>query len=551
MTPTLPSRLETPSQQYRTASTQTLLPPKTSPARFNYHPESAIALGRGLDPIRPTEPKRGAIDFTEIALDKGVPAFAFSMIYVRDDHEHRIASNIDVNVEASYLQYSAKTSIRSRNESAFNSTSVTAVARLSVDYGRWGLPASAKLTPEASSLLATDPKKFAQIYGTHYAAIENRGATLNATITLSSVSQSFKSKFELEFSGKGGWGGFSASASAMFATEAQRASKQNRISVDVSGAAGTNDFAFLRKAILELVSVEEDPWKAIQKALAEAVSSFDKNSAPPIAYTIASMADFGLDESILVPWEDKKATDLARLKEHWVVLSRDLQVIDEIEAKKHPLSRILDAKLISFYISQRPAGLERKSFLQDQHAACLDGRSYVVPPRMTLLHSLDWRSLDPPRVAFTTASPSYRFSADEIDLLIHSPVGSRLDKARRLSRDFAEETITVMYGIELLRPLLSWQLIAKVKDGDTLIWDEEPWGENFYIPWLHEPASKNEPMEMFFRRWASSARGSYSAEISYRLRDKLGGSYDYQFMTLKWSVSRNGTLESYEWKILS
>ena len=162
------------------------------PQFYFYYPHSALGLGLGFDPADTSVPKRPCIAGKKEPIDPGAVGTQFQMTYVKNWNQLNTAMRTDAKIDASYLTFKGNAEYTIDTSSAFEFNSITIVLRAWSDFGRWGLTADAKLIDEAHDDLQKDPRKFASKCGIRYVAIERRGATVSAVITLASVGTEFK-----------------------------------------------------------------------------------------------------------------------------------------------------------------------------------------------------------------------------------------------------------------------------------------------------------------------------------------------------------------------
>ena len=308
------------------------------PVVYQYDPRSSLSLGRGFSPNDVTTPKfPSCISFVAEALDSGPPTTVVNLTYVSSSEQLESSLRVDSKISAQYLTASASGSFSYDTTSLAKRNAITVVFTARTNFGRWGLKASPTLSDEVKPIVGDSPK-FEQKCGSRYVAIEERGASVSAVVTLLSVSQDDKASFNSEFSAGGGWGALSATAQLKFRDMAKKATNQDRISVQVvaTGGSGFGDLSSSVKTSLG----GDTGLAAVADALQSFISKFEVSNAVATEYRVASMEDFGWDPSHSKLWTDDKEENLRELADAFRSLQRRIVISEGIIKGTHPLSRI-------------------------------------------------------------------------------------------------------------------------------------------------------------------------------------------------------------------
>lgn len=294
------------------STAQNIIPGSGDPRTYKYYPGTVLALGLGFNPSDLGEPKKPCIIVNERSLDPGAPSTRLVAYYVRDANDFSFAANLDAKAEASALGEGASAHLNVDVSDVFNENSINVVLNATTDYGRWGLKPPVELTTDAQALLR-NPHKFAETCGTRYVAIEQRASAVGVLISISSVREDIKNSFEADVQAHGGIGVVSASGSAKFSAEVKRGLKQNRVKLQVfaTGGLGLSSLSGLVNGL----AGQDDPMQALSVGLSGFLDKFTKDNAAVYSFTVASMAQFGLDEGAIDPWTDLKESQLRELSE--------------------------------------------------------------------------------------------------------------------------------------------------------------------------------------------------------------------------------------------
>lgn len=258
---------------------------------YDFYPQTVFYLGAGFDPSNLTLAKPMVLNFTEQATSAGAEETSFGTSLVRNASQLKSALKVDLSIDASYLIFKGSASFSMDETATSSADSASIVLTASARYGRRVMK-DPQLTPLAQRLLdAKDHPGFARQFGTHYVAIEHRGASVSAIFTISDLSSSTRSVLSASVEGGGGWGPLKASAKAAVSSELQRASQERRLDVRVVATGGTG-FSELDSLIRSLSSA--NILSDAEDALGKYVKTFTPETSAPIGFSIGEFASFGL-----------------------------------------------------------------------------------------------------------------------------------------------------------------------------------------------------------------------------------------------------------------
>jgi len=282
------------------------------PQVYGYHTDSSLALGRTFSPEDITKVKFACIEFESQSLDAGPPSTRLVMTFVENTKQLSQASKEEIKADVNLAKIKASGSQTNNSSYLEDTRSITLVLTATTDFGRWSLKSSAKLTPAAQAVLA-NPKQFEELCGSRYVALERRGASAYASITISNVSSEFKNSVTSGVHYGIGVPTLGASASAAFNTEIRRAYKQNRLRTHVDGTGGGGLGAL--RAVISGAGAKTNPIAEMAAGLADYVGSFTKDNAAPYEYTVASLKQFGWNPPQPTEWTIEQETHLRTMRD--------------------------------------------------------------------------------------------------------------------------------------------------------------------------------------------------------------------------------------------
>jgi hypothetical protein len=524
------------------------------PQRYRYHPRTALALGLGFDPADPTSPKRPAIIATKEELDAGAPGTHLAMTYVREWDQLNFAMKVDSKVDASFLAFKGNSNYQIDVSTAFQSNSITVVLTAESDFGRWGLSADAKLNEDAKKYLSNG-REFARIFGSRYVVMERRGASVSAVITLSSVREEYKASFDAEFGASGGWGDLSAGAKTKFHAALSKASKEDRLTVQV-GATGGIGLAALKETI-EKLSIEKDATDAILKALASSLGGFNKTNASPVEYVVASMDYFGWDPTANDVWTDDKERKLRDLAAAYREAGVQLDFANTIENGTCPLNKVMEQKYVGWirykvaikndyllpYISKIEGA--HKKCKTDPTADC------EVPLRdfAEILGQEERWMLRPPQALFyvrgvTAGKHLFNFNYFQSGAILRARKGNRV----AVAKTFVPETVSVFIGLNIQGSLFASSLaVFQYADGSTFASDEHGAAGTLSYLWAQEPMEEGDPYknqyyEDLIYNFLAQHSGSFEGVEIVQVRDEMERVFRVPICHVAWTADgRNVT----------
>jgi len=280
------------------------------PANYKYHSQSVLAIGKTFAPNDITEPKFPCIEGEALSLDAGPPRTALTLSYARGFEDFASSTNSEVKGEANIKLITAKKDLHAKHSYLSSSDTMTVIVTASTDFGRWGLSPKAKLAAAAKAVLI-DGKAFYDLCGSRYVAIERRGASASAAIIVSNVSNEVKDSItqDLIITAKAPTMG--AKATAIFNQEIKRASKQDRLKIEVTGTGGVGLGNL--EAIVRGIGPQDNPLQAIGDGLSKFLQGFSKDNAAPYEYTVASLDHFGWSPQSIPKWTDYQELKLRQI----------------------------------------------------------------------------------------------------------------------------------------------------------------------------------------------------------------------------------------------
>ncbi|MEZ0605993.1 hypothetical protein ACAX43_28145 [Paraburkholderia sp. IW21] len=248
------------------------------PRTYLYSEDSVLAVGKNFSPNDITEPKFPCIHFTSaVPLDNGPPSTSFHLYYVRNIDEIETVENREIKADVNINKIGAAGDIKSEIKNATTEDSVVIVVSASTDFGRWQIPSSASLVQEAKDVLS-DGWDFEKLCGSRYVSIERRGAVASAAIIIGHVTKDFKDTVARDITVKGGYAEIGATATMAVNNELHKASKQDRVQVQVT-ATGGGGLGTLAQIVSTGVK-ESDAISVVEKGLSDFLTHFKSDNAP-------------------------------------------------------------------------------------------------------------------------------------------------------------------------------------------------------------------------------------------------------------------------------
>ena len=383
-----------------TCEAQTVIAGSGDPATYHYFPGSKLALGLGFSPNNINDVKLPCIVVKPKKLDPGPPSTTYSYRYVRSSEEFTFAANIDSKASAQALGGSADSHFQVDTHSGFSQTSVNVLVSATTDFDRWGLEPPVELTPDAKALLKY-PRRFEQVCGSRYVAIERRASSVSVLISVAAVTQSWKHSFEMENSGSYGEDGMSASARMKFSAELKRALASDRVEFQVFATGGSGLGGL--KDTMPTLAGQPNPLDSISKGLTTFLGDFNSENPAAYSFDVASMQHLGWDPSGVEPWTDLKEANLRS------IASLYLEVTDEINNIKDYQSggrwrRAIRDPIESQVTKQLPDLLAYQHSLAEAHKSCMESTArndcpftHLDSPSLTLANK--FRTPSPPNFA--------------------------------------------------------------------------------------------------------------------------------------------------------
>ncbi|MEY9401757.1 hypothetical protein ABIF66_002929 [Bradyrhizobium japonicum] len=518
------------------------------PQFYQYHPHSALGLGRGFDPRDITEQKRPGISHSVVQIDAGSPSSELTAMYVRSQEELNFSIKLDGKMEGSYLAYKGEGSYSFENESNFSQSSVSVVLTASADYGRWGMAADAKLIEDAKNELGNG-ERFAALFGTRYVAVERRGASIAVLIRIEAVDMSTKFSFTSEFSGSGGWGPLSATAKQKFSTMLRLAAKHSRLEIYVKATGGPG-LSALGATMKGYAASEPDPLAKIQDALSTALSEFNKDNASTVEYAVAPMSHFGWDPDAIDPWNDLKETKLRALAKEYRSARDQLAVIEGYQAGTHLLA-ILYPGILDGVLDRKPELEGFQEAVAERHKTCRSnvdslggcempqGRIVIVSPEVLEL-------IGPPRIYWFISGRTENVGGYSLDdpikcrIIMARPRGSRLAVLKEFVPDAKD--MYVFLKVEGSR-LLLYRIVATYSDGTkTPSGENVVWG-SISVHWSTEGRpNKGEEYEDVTLSWMGKHQGEFSCMDAIEVTDRANRQFLVGYLEMTWQGDGQGNL---------
>lgn len=282
------------------------------PKVYGYHTDSSLALGKTFSPEDITDVKFPCIESEYQSIDAGPPSTSLVMTFVENTSQLSQASKEEMKANLSLQKIKASASQTTTSSLLEDKTSITLVLTATTDFGRWSLTPSAKLAAAAQAALP-DAMNFEKLCGSRYVAIERRGASAYAAITISNVSTNFKNAVTSNAKFGMGVPSLGAEASSLVNDEIRRAYKQNRLRTSANGNGGGGLGAL--RGVISGAGAKANPISEMASGLAEYVGSFTKDNAAPYAYTVASLKQFGWDPKEPTEWTVEQEKNLGTMRE--------------------------------------------------------------------------------------------------------------------------------------------------------------------------------------------------------------------------------------------
>jgi hypothetical protein len=354
------------------------------PEYYSFHPMSIMALGVGFSPNNVGQMKLPGIEYEKEDVENGGLATDLKTYLVSNSSQLKEALGVDVKIDASYLVYKGSGEFSLSGSKENSSDSITFVVTASTEFGR--VMMKHPQLSDAARALIQDGRRFEAIYGSRYVAMERRGASVSAIVTILGVAPSTHDSITADMSGSGGWGPLSASASSKINLELEQANKGHRVTIVVhtTGGKGMGALGDILKA-----ASKPNPMQEIQEALGDYIKTLDQSNSVPIGFHVASMQNFGWDPSKANLWTMESERRLRQLVTKYRETADKLETANAIVDGRSPLAKTLQKAKVQEIAAAIPlyenymgkiAGLHKK-LLGDQNP---DLAKYSIPAQSEL-----------------------------------------------------------------------------------------------------------------------------------------------------------------------
>lgn len=292
---------------------------------IDWHPESHLHLGAGLDRFNPEVSKADPVKVADTDYIDGGGSTVFTMQLIDSAEDIRKALSIDVRLSARYFFASASASTHYESLVKRSQRTVTWAMRGYTDFGR-RRPRSTDLTEEASALLKeTKYDEFVRRYGTDFVQMERRASWIVFLFQISNVSSELTEKLKTAVSAGGNWivGGAKISVEHSQLLEEVLRSSTITVTIVTRGGGGLSTLPVVIQNIREIDKIESH--------IAEYVKTLDKDNAVPVQYFIQSYETLGVPKAVLVGRDiDAALTEIyGRYQDANQVLLRIKEIIDQ------------------------------------------------------------------------------------------------------------------------------------------------------------------------------------------------------------------------------
>lgn len=526
--------------------------PFEEPRTYGLIRGSDISIGRSFDPIDLLSIKGTAIDF-EVERTGGAET-SFEYYYISDKTSISSIVKTDSTASMGYLgsSFAFGDSNFTQQENKLNTLQFLAIAK--TDYGTWSLKPGYKLFPEAEELLIDDADEFAKRYGTRYVASERRMDAVVVLMQIASSSSLVKRKFESTLDGVLGFGKLTSGFKNEFSKEVTAASKQERLIFESFsiGGTGTSGLGNLLSAAIG----SPDSYKAISECLVAFLSEFEETKAKPYEMNVAPMSNFGLDDSVGIPWTRDRAKKLVELKNLLERLKFEIELGVAIATGTHPLSKIIGENLkkdLDRSISKIEALTEEATNLYMNCRTNPDLKSFEksIPVEMHLPLNIHLYSLNPSPhfsgIAIAKNKTVGTLSLPQIAQCLELPPSKRLDFVKEVFPLAEHAQFSV--GTKNHMPLESYVVEIKTRinnrPNNPIIFASGDPNNGFFDLWH----SSNENPNSLERKLVTTVKGcrlafSYEFEVLLRLTDAANRTFTHRISRIFLVGGANRILQS-------
>ena len=536
------------------ANTRCLAQVSADPEQYAYYPDSTLALGLGFDPEDLKAAKAPCIIGQHRKLDAGPASTTLSAVYVTNYQQLADALNIDVNIEVSSLTAHSSAAIDYASSHQFSDTSATLVISATTDYGKWGLAPPITLTDEAKHLLST-PGDFAKVCGSRYVAIERHASALHAILTVESLSQTEKEQIEAKASGGGGGGAISMSGSVSVNHTIQQASREGRLSVEVSevGGGGIGDLS----ALVSASAGGKDSLEDVGKTLGDVVKGFKESNAAAISYMVASMEQLGWNP---LPF---RLTD--KIKQFMLEMYLNYHIIDKglagnigMLSDNDPRSAYLTAETKDAILRDNDELRQRMTAIETMFADCAGDdvhacTTFAARPTgslSVLLETPVWMldsNIRAPHVYLSINShdPNIQIPSQSVNVIASNPPDGRLDALRNIlpsaenvgiginvdsswntsEQWFYRDDETAGSELPVTQPMAQ---LPRISSSSGLWYCDGSCGQQ-------TQSGRILQTENVIRSWMAGWPGHHTGTILLRFKDILGHSTDVDVLSTEWT----------------
>ncbi len=283
---------------------------------YGYVPGLPVTLGKGFTPKDPMQDH--LICFQGIKtrqLNSGVSdATSVSVNIVQTTRDLKSVLGIDEKIDASMLTFSGHESFGFSSDQELNENDVNIVVQGWTEYSGETLDLSgASYIPEIKKLVNDgNLKEVTRRCGVELVNTVRRGASISVIITIHGLSDSEKQSMNLNVSGGGGIGPFSASAEVKVNSLLNGSSSSAQISMQAfaRGGAGLSSFAPLVSEILS----ESKSISVLASGISSALSSLTPENGALIGFSTIPFPYVDLNQQNLISdLKEQKLSDLVEV----------------------------------------------------------------------------------------------------------------------------------------------------------------------------------------------------------------------------------------------
>lgn len=313
---------------------------------YDFHPLTALALGRTFDPNHLDDGKISPIKFTEKIVDinneKGSLMSSFDVYLVQNQEQLNWAFNYDSKYSARYFKVKASGSFSILNNFEFKKNSAYLVINARSEFSRTAID-NIELTDLAKQY-QSKPAEFKKNFGTRIVTMVRKGISVWILVSIDNVSYDLLNRIQYSANASGKFGPLSGSAEINVKNELNYMKNSKELNIKIISSGGSVSNGEYEKILNSIKSASMNNFNEIKEAITEAIfnpNSYNINNAVPIGFFTTSIAALVSGAASDVPINPTYEKTLLRLVNLYNKIEHRILKMNNIKSGNDPLSQVI------------------------------------------------------------------------------------------------------------------------------------------------------------------------------------------------------------------